>query len=430
METNENLEIHFSVNPRLEISIKLIAAYGRGVTQKTFVNESCPAPWLNTLNDIAAAIKREASPQDANASGPYHNTPSETSSTHSPPATDQVNSTSLEHRSLINNAPMLASPYTFTTPNNFYGDGQAAGGFFSDSVSPPSSSSNNCASSRNTPEPPSSVMLQTASLNGLDMFSVEQQLHMSLLYRSPMDDFYPSGPPTFSAITPPRTTPISSRQSPEFESTAASPTHRRAHSFPTSSGTEFEGAIPFQGNASIEVEMSDPSSTEYYRSNTAREFSYFTSTPRSKLMRGDAMDSRDQALRERLRKLEILLKEVEEQPIPSPRDHSEKVLRLTSNQDSPLDDTPMSAEEFGQLLSRLGNVYSSAGVVYSLLSWEIYRWEEERLTQKENLPEIVAAKRVSKKPVLRSHTTPNSTIDQRQDVRIHNSPHPIQGLGK
>jgi hypothetical protein len=187
METNENLEIHFSVNPRLEISIKLTAAYGRGVTQKTFVNESCPAPWLNTLNDIAAAIKREASPQDANASGPYHNIPSETSSTHSPPATDQVNSTSFEHRSLINNAPMLASPYTFTTPNNFYGDGQAAGGFFSDSVSPPSSSSNNCASSRNTPEPPSSVMLQTASINGLDMFSVEQQLHMSLLYRSPMD---------------------------------------------------------------------------------------------------------------------------------------------------------------------------------------------------------------------------------------------------
>ena len=96
----------------------------------------------------------------------------------------------------------------------------------------------------------------------------------------------------------------------------------------------------------------------------------------------------------RMKKLKLILDNIRDYVVPAQQDHNEKVDKLYSNYVCSPGPVPTSMEQFGQLLGRLGNLSNTLGVVYSLLSWEIFRREEERLVQEERQPANIAAKRV------------------------------------
>ena len=101
----------------------------------------------------------------------------------------------------------------------------------------------------------------------------------------------------------------------------------------------------------------------------------------------------------RLRKLELLIESVRNYTKPSLEEHNEKVATLYNNSTYAPHLTPTSMEQLGQVLGELGKLSNATGIVYSLLSWEVYRREEKRLVIEEKLSPKWAAKRVSKPQV-------------------------------
>ena len=107
------------------------------------------------------------------------------------------------------------------------------------------------------------------------------------------------------------------------------------------------------------------------------------------------IDERTGTLLKRMEKLQSLLKSIQDQDIPVRRDHNEKVNNIYHSHLCSSYIKPASLEHFGQLLGELGNVSNALGIVYGLLSWEVFRREEERLIREESLSPKWAAKRVS-----------------------------------
>lgn len=68
-------------------------------------------------------------------------------------------------------------------------------------------------------------------------------------------------------------------------------------------------------------------------------------------------------------------------------------------------------EHLGRLLGELGKLSNALGIIYSLLSWEVYRREEKRLVAEDNLSPKWAAKQVS--PLLADHLTRLSEMESR-----------------
>jgi hypothetical protein len=96
----------------------------------------------------------------------------------------------------------------------------------------------------------------------------------------------------------------------------------------------------------------------------------------------------------RMEKTEARLEAINNGYLPSKDDHNHTVRRLYNEPSSASPQPVTSMEHFGRILGQLGNVSSVLGIIYSLLSWEIFRWEEERLIHNEGQALIMAAKRV------------------------------------
>lgn len=99
------------------------------------------------------------------------------------------------------------------------------------------------------------------------------------------------------------------------------------------------------------------------------------------------------AMVKRTQKLEAQLEAIRDSDIPDRDEFNDTVRRLyrhSSASSQPVN----SMEQLGLLLGRLGNISSAVGIIYSLLSWEIFRWEEDRLVRDEGRALLVAAKQV------------------------------------
>ena len=98
----------------------------------------------------------------------------------------------------------------------------------------------------------------------------------------------------------------------------------------------------------------------------------------------------------RLRKLELLIDSIRNYTKPSREEHNQKVLNIYNSHTCAPQLKPTSMEQLGQILGELGKLSNALGIIYSLLSWEVYRREEKRLVSEEKLSPKWAAKQVSK----------------------------------
>ena len=104
----------------------------------------------------------------------------------------------------------------------------------------------------------------------------------------------------------------------------------------------------------------------------------------SPLIDSSATTSSPCSMIKRTQKLEAQLEAIKDGHIPDKDEFNDTVRRLY--QHSSASTQPVtSMEQFGHILGRLGNISSAVGIIYSLLSWEIFRWEEDRLVRDEAL---------------------------------------------
>lgn len=96
----------------------------------------------------------------------------------------------------------------------------------------------------------------------------------------------------------------------------------------------------------------------------------------------------------RLTKLQNLLTSICNYPVPTLSEHNGQVEGLYNGSCLPLSLHGMSSVQFAGALSRLGNVSNTLGFIYGMLSWEIFKREEERVIREENLSPVLAAKKV------------------------------------
>lgn len=96
----------------------------------------------------------------------------------------------------------------------------------------------------------------------------------------------------------------------------------------------------------------------------------------------------------RMKKLQDLLAALFNHPISSVEDHNQQVEGLYSGPRIPTCPN-VSIMQFAEVLGRLGNVSNTVGNVYGLLSWQIFKMEEDRLVHDEGLSPNFAAKQVT-----------------------------------
>ena len=97
----------------------------------------------------------------------------------------------------------------------------------------------------------------------------------------------------------------------------------------------------------------------------------------------------------RMTKLLRLLDTLRNQPTPTMEDHNEQVHRLYSGSHIPHAPRHMSIMQFAGVLSHCSNMSNTSGFVYGMLSWEIFKREEDRLVLEEKISMVLAAKQVS-----------------------------------
>lgn len=97
----------------------------------------------------------------------------------------------------------------------------------------------------------------------------------------------------------------------------------------------------------------------------------------------------------RMVKLSKFLEALRNHPIPSLEDHNQKVAALYDGPRLPSSEKNVSMMQFAGVLSQIGDVSTTMGFVYTLLSWEIFRREELYLVHKEKMAGNLAAKQVN-----------------------------------
>ena len=102
----------------------------------------------------------------------------------------------------------------------------------------------------------------------------------------------------------------------------------------------------------------------------------------------------------RMKKLETILSALRVSQTPVLAEHNETVEKLYKRDSlNPSRLQQMSLTRFAAVLDDLGDASSKLGFIYGLLSWQIFRQEEERLTSEEGLSTIAASKAVNKQMV-------------------------------
>ncbi|KAL9117612.1 MAG: hypothetical protein Q9187_005847 [Circinaria calcarea] len=122
----------------------------------------------------------------------------------------------------------------------------------------------------------------------------------------------------------------------------------------------------------------------------------------------------------RMRKLETLIDSIREHVKPSREEHNEKVINIYNSRICVSHIKPASMEHLGRLLGELGKLSNALGIIYSLLSWEVYRREENRLVAEENLSPKWAAKLVSS--LLTNHLPWLSEMESRLTIICLSNP--------
>ncbi|MCJ1312674.1 hypothetical protein MMC25_006350 [Agyrium rufum] len=108
------------------------------------------------------------------------------------------------------------------------------------------------------------------------------------------------------------------------------------------------------------------------------------------------------SLAKRTQKLEAQLEAIQDISVPNKDEYNNTIQRLYQHSSTSAQSVT-SMEQFGHILGQLGNISSAVGIIYSLLSWEIFRWEEERLVRDEGKALLVAAKQINDKMAEVSH---------------------------
>ncbi|KAJ5834972.1 hypothetical protein N7447_000998 [Penicillium robsamsonii] len=98
----------------------------------------------------------------------------------------------------------------------------------------------------------------------------------------------------------------------------------------------------------------------------------------------------------RMTKLQNFLTAICNHPIPTMSEHNGQVDGLYNGSCLPISLHGMSSVQFAGALSQLGNVSNTLGFIYGMLSWEIFKREEERVIREEHLSPVLAAKKVNR----------------------------------
>lgn len=368
MNRGEMLELKFYAHPRPAIHARIITAAGQETMREAFEDDDCAASWIGALQEMAATLRH-------GTHGPHDDYG---------PLDNMIDDHMEDDSATADTAPGNASP---TLPGNnitndfglFDQSPYNSPTYRRHSLAPftpyhlPGSDLQDGDSRLSSAEPPSNVL-------DLDTSTLEQQLYLSAkdhVFQETVAHVYFPGPESLVSPSP-------SYRAAMHASTAGSPTRRRAH---TRSNSSTANMALETTNVLATAELETPGSGSPSRgSSSTGDHPNLSVTSYS--------TPRDIASQERNKKLEVLLAKLRDHAIPDRQEHNEKVQRLYSDQESRAEGGPISFEQFGQLLGRLGDVCNTIGVLYSLLSWEIFRWEEERLVTSENVSELAAAKRV------------------------------------
>jgi hypothetical protein len=100
----------------------------------------------------------------------------------------------------------------------------------------------------------------------------------------------------------------------------------------------------------------------------------------------------------RMTKLLRLLDTLRNRPIPTVEEHNDlydQLCRLYNGAQAPYTSSPVSILQCAGNCMDLGKLSNTSGFVYGMLTWEIFRREEDRLIFEEKVSMVLAAKQVS-----------------------------------
>lgn len=398
MESDECLKLSVTLEPTATISSSLFA-YGRPIANKTFQEIDCAQPWVTTLQAIAGATRlcdgSDAQPRSPHSLSPIIQVPNFPSS---PSRHDQgePESAYVEDHSSSRRRESQWPPHARTdrsrqsiikTHINTTHPAESGTSFQTLSGHVYASASDGCVPS-----------LATAGTNITHVESAPDSATSYSTQRNPFEDSFlmssqvsaPAALPAIIPLPPGRTLGARTVDVVSRESTPPAPA--RTHSVSAHRSIAFS---PTQSReASIDAEVDVLGSGSDTLAGTVDISTDGSPMPSSPILSEDT-DRRRFTSNKRMKKLQSLLACLRDHVIPAQQDHNDKVDKLYSNCVCSPGPVPTSMEQFGQVLGRLGNLSSTLGVVYGLLSWEIFRREEERLVREERQSSNIAAKRVS-----------------------------------
>jgi hypothetical protein len=369
MNRGEMLELKFYAHPRPAIHVRIITPAGQETMREAFEDDDCAASWIGALQEMAATLRHGTHDDYGSLDNMIDDHMVDDSTADTAPSNPSPTPARYLPGNNITNDFGLFDQYPYNSPS-----------YHRHSLAPftpqnlPGSDLLDGDSRLSSAEPPSNVL-------DLDTSTLQQQLYLSPkdhVFQETVAHVYFPGPESLVSPSP-------SYRAVMHGSTAGSPTRRRVH---TRSNSSTANMALETTNVLATAELESLSSkSPSRRSSSAGDNPNLSVTSCS-------TPSRDIASQERNKRLEVLLAKLRDHAIPDRQEHNEKVQRLYNDQESRAEGGPISFEQFGQLLGRLGDVCNTIGVLYSLLSWEIFRWEEERLVTSENVSELAAAKRV------------------------------------
>ena len=392
MESDECLKISVTLEPTTTISSSLFV-YGRLIANKTFREFNCAQPWVTTLHAIAGATRlSDGSAAHSSPTTQYPNFPS------SPSMHDQgepefafvgdhsscrrrERQWSQHARTDRSRQSIIETPINNTHPAENGTDFQSLSSHVYASVSDgclPSLTTawSNVTHVESAPDSATSYSTQLNPFEDNILTSSQVSAPAAMPAIIPLPPSRTIGARTVDVVsggsTPPP--PIRTQSQRAHRSIAFSPTQSSEASVDVGVDVLGSGSNTLAGTIDISTDGSPVPSSPILSENTDRR--RFKSNTRMK-------------------KLQSLLDCLRDHVVPAQQDHNDKVDKLYSNYVCSPGTVPTSMEQFGQVLGRLGNLSNTLGVVYGLLSWEIFRREEERLVREERQSPNMAAKRVS-----------------------------------
>ena len=398
MESDECLKISVTLEPTTTISSSLFA-YGRLVANKTFRELNCAQPWVTTLQAIAGATRLS---DGSAAQPPLHHSPSPTTQDPNFPSSPSMHDQGHAEFAFVGNHSSSRrresqwSQHARTdgshqsiikTPINNTHPAESGTGFQSLPSHVYASVSDGCLLSLATAWPnvtqvesaPDSATSYSTQLNTFEdniLVSSQASAPAAMPAAIPLPPSRTIGARTVDVVSRGSTPPAPAR------------THnsQRAHR-----STAFSPTQSSEASVDVEVDVLGSGSNLAGTIDISTDGSPIPSSP----ILSENTDRRRFKSNTRMKKLQSLLDCLRDHVVPAQQDHNDKVDKLYSNYVCSPGTVPTSMEQFGQVLGRLGNLSNTLGVVYGLLSWEIFRREEERLVREERQSPNIAAKRVS-----------------------------------